>query len=120
MPTTKSVIGMLLAWMNFRLGMRTSAGAKLPVNKRRPIALDYPDDSGLPANLPSPESIRRLAAHLAREVPVDDALALVRRKEYPLIHELSGYHDAVAALHDIADQLDDAERDSQKAQSVHL
>lgn len=106
--------------MSFRRGIAIFGRAKLPVNKRRPIALDYPDASGLPANLPSPESIRRLAAHLAREVPVDDALSLVRRKEYPLIHELSGYHDAVAALHDIADQLDDAERDAQQAQSVHL
>jgi hypothetical protein len=82
--------------------------------------VDYPDDSGLPAGLPSPESIRRLAAHLARQLPAEDALALARRKEYPLIHELSGYHDAVAALEDIADQLDDSERVAQKAQGVLL
>jgi hypothetical protein len=91
------------------------------VSKSRPISLlDYPDDSGLPAGLPSPESIRRLAAHLALQCPVDEALSLAHRKEYPLIHELAGFHDAVQTLQAIADQLDAAEREAQQAQGLHL
>ncbi|PPE71470.1 hypothetical protein IS481_12030 [Caldimonas thermodepolymerans] len=82
--------------------------------------MDYPDDSGLPSGLPAPSALRILAAHLAAQLPTEEALSLVKRKEYPLIHELAGYHEAVDAINAIAEQLEEAAREAQKAQGLSL
>lgn len=72
-------------------------------------------DSDLPAGLPSPRELRVLAAYLTEALPAGEALALARRKDYPLIHELAGYHDAIASIQAVADELDALEAEAMGA-----
>lgn len=117
------VIETLRNWWNSRRGTRRSAaGIQLRHQSRRvPIPRIYRDEAtGLPVGLPSPTELRILAAHLAESLPAVEALDLARRKEYPLIHELAGYHDALDSIRGIADTLEQAELEAQGAESDSL
>lgn len=73
-------------------------------------------DSDLPAGLPSPTELRTLAQHLDDQMPAAEALGLVKRKEYPLIHELAGFHEAIDAIRALADELDALEAEAREGQ----
>jgi hypothetical protein len=49
-----------------------------------------------------------LADYLNFLTPAEDALALVRARDYTAAHELAGFHEALSVIRDIADQVDKA------------
>jgi len=101
-----------------RLAIRLLCRNKFDQSRRLPIDsskvfLDFKDESGIPANLPSPRELRVLALHLEQTMPPTEALSLAQAKRYELIHELAGYHDAIASIRNVADVLEEAERTAQ-------
>ncbi|SEJ85086.1 hypothetical protein SAMN03159494_03574 [Achromobacter sp. NFACC18-2] len=112
------VTAMLNAFRRFKSGTKKSAPGgqshriKCPDGSSQPISLIL-GEGELPPNLPGSQEIRTLAAYLASLVPADSALALVQAKDYTGAHELSGYHEAIQALRDIADNVDAANEEAQ-------
>jgi hypothetical protein len=49
-----------------------------------------------------------IAAYLAHLCPADSVHSLIQAKDYTGAHELTGFHEAILAIRDIADQVDDA------------
>lgn len=112
------VTAMLNAFRRFRRGTPASVTRlrgqriKSAEGSSQPISLPL-EEGELPANLPGSQEIRQLADYLAALVPADSALSLVRAKDYTAAHELSGYHEAIQTLRDIADNVDAANEEAQ-------
>lgn len=65
-------------------------------------------DDRLPLGIPGSYELRVLADYLNFLTPAEDALALVRARDYTAAHELAGFHEALTAIRGIADQVDKA------------
>lgn len=120
---------MLRGLPRFRTGTPQSEGAteplkpapslKLPGNKPtqgrgtlyslRPLREEGGDT---PASLPSQTDIRTIADWLLTNYPVGALVDLVHVKDYSAAHELVGAHDAIAALYQLADDMDEEARES--------
>jgi hypothetical protein len=75
--------------------------------------VEQPDT--LPPGLPGSLEIRRLADVLAVQCPADAVHALVQAKDYTGCHELTGFHEAIQALRDLADNVDAANEEAAQA-----
>ncbi|MDM0006457.1 hypothetical protein QTI51_09545 [Variovorax sp. J22G73] len=49
-----------------------------------------------------------MAAYLTHLVPAESVHSLIQARDYTAAHELTGYHEAILALRDIADNVDAA------------
>lgn len=78
------------------------------------------DEGDIPANCPSPTDLRTVGSWLARQYPLESLLDLIRSKDYTAAHELTGAHDAIQAIFQLADDLDEAQRDAAQAEEVSL
>lgn len=78
------------------------------------------EEGKLPVDLPDSGGLRLTADYLEFLIPAADALALVRARDYTAAHELAGVHEAIQTIRDIADQLDDLNRDTAIQESQGL
>lgn len=74
----------------------------------------------IPANCPSSTDIRTIGSWLLSQFPLPAAVDLIHVKDYTAAHELIGAHDAIKAIFQLADDLDEEQRDSDTAETSSL
>lgn len=98
-----------------RRSKQTHSDGPIPYDSRSSLEKWMEQPDGLPPGLPGSAEIRRLADVLAVQCPLESVHSLIQVKDYTACHELAGFHEAIQSLRDLADNVDAANEEAEKA-----